>query len=138
MKIRSFLALLLNPVMRRFLVFLIDEPERSFFIEFLAGLLFGFCSPDFSLWVAYVKSEQFGHKSGPERGGYFRGQFEASEGLPGTRNKKSLCWGILLITDTGGPPCFSWKPTLCVFFFPGARSTGSVSSHAHSARARLN
>ena len=91
--IRSFLALLLNPVIRRFLVFIIDAPERSFFIKFLAGLLFDFWSPDLSLSIAYVKSEQFGHKSGPERGGYFRGQFEASEGLPGTRNKKSFYWG---------------------------------------------
>ena len=47
--IRSFLGLLLNPVIRRFWGFIIDEPERSFFIKFLAGLLFGFCSPDFSL-----------------------------------------------------------------------------------------
>ena len=76
-----------------FWVFLIDELERSFIIKFLAGLLFGFWSPDFSLSIAYVKSEQFGQKSGPERGGYFRGQFEASEGLPGTRNKKSFYWG---------------------------------------------
>ena len=90
---RSFLSLLLNAVIRRFWGFIIDAPERSFIIKFLAGLLFGFWSPDFSLCVAYVKSEQFGHKSGPERGGYFRGQLEASEGLPGTRTTKSLCWG---------------------------------------------
>ena len=66
---RSFLGLLLNPVIRRFLVFIVNEPKRSFFIKFLAGLLFDFWSPDFSLSIAYVKSEQFGHKSGPERGG---------------------------------------------------------------------
>ena len=71
---RSFLSLLLNAYIRRFLGFIIDAPERSFFIKFLAGLLFDSWSPDFSLSIAYVKSEQFGHKSGPERGGYFRGQ----------------------------------------------------------------
>ena len=72
-KIRSFLALLLNPVIRLFWGFIIDAPERSFFIKFLAGLLFDFWSPAFSLSIAYVKSEQFGHKAGPERGGVLQG-----------------------------------------------------------------
>ena len=47
--IRSFLGLVLNPVIRRVWGSIIDEPERSFFIKSLAGLLFGFCSPAFSL-----------------------------------------------------------------------------------------
>ena len=73
MKIRSFLGLLLNLVIRRLLGFIIDELEGSFIIKLLAGLLFDCWSPDVLLSIAYVKSEQFGHKSGPERGGYFRG-----------------------------------------------------------------
>ena len=103
-KLRSFLGLLLNAVIRRLLGFIIDEPKRPKQINFWTSasrLQFWFWIARFCLCVAYVKSEQFGQKCDPQRGGgtsgvrsvrktLFQGPASAA---PGTRNKKSFFWG---------------------------------------------
>ena len=70
--VRSFLSLLLTPTYG-FFINRQNAKTNSIFWDFEEASSFGFGSPDFSLCFAYVKSEQCGHESGPERGGVLQG-----------------------------------------------------------------